>query len=308
MNEIYDYLVMLNLKNKDKKVSDSYRLSMDNDKLICKRLDNNYSSFQINTLCSIEKILKQGYFITNISLLLSFKEVLNTYYLSRTDFSGILTGLHNNKTIGYRSFSIVKVGLDDIAKNIMLGKYNVLIDRLFFKLVVVNNQDLLLVSPVTLVVNDATGLCFNYLQGIRSIIIENLDIANKRIGYVTSLTDLFLGCNTVVKIRLDNFDTSHVTDFSRMFAYCVRLKDINVNSINTDNAIFFNSMFMYCCSLTSLNLNHFNIKTVHSFSNMFENCINLENLDIDTWNIENIPYVRKVDMFRTCEKEVLGLL
>ena len=148
---------------------------------------------------------------------------------------------------------------------------------------------------------------------------------------ITSLRDLFEGCNVIKEINFINFNRKNITDMSCMFQHCNSLTKINFNKFTTNNVISMNYMFYQCFALKELNLSNFDTTNVISMKKMFfecrflktiifgekfkvnkvlnmiylfYNCYNL--IDID---ISNFVFDKEVDMiniFKGCSKKLIN--
>ena len=74
---------------------------------------------------------------------------------------------------------------------------------------------------------------------------------------------------------LENLNTENVTTMYQMFAGCEALKSIDVSSFNTANVMDITAMFFMCSSLTSLDLTNFNTDNMMSMKSVFSNCSSL---------------------------------
>ena len=74
---------------------------------------------------------------------------------------------------------------------------------------------------------------------------------------------------------LENLNTENVTTMYQMFAGCEALKSIDVSSFNTANVRDITAMFFMCSSLTSLDLTNFNTDNMMSMKSVFSNCSSL---------------------------------
>ena len=132
--------------------------------------------------------------------------------------------------------------------------------------------------------------------------IENLKYLNTT--NVTSMFNMFFGCNSLTDIDLSSFNTSNVTDMGQLFKGCRSLKNLNLSSFNTTNVTNMSSMFSGCSSLnsldlsTSLDLSSFNTTKVPDMSTMFYGCSSLTSLDISSFNTTNVTNMSK--MFSGC--------
>ena len=63
---------------------------------------------------------------------------------------------------------------------------------------------------------------------------------------------MFAGCNNIIKINLNSFNSEYVTNMKYMFYKCNNLKNINLSSFITKNVTDMSGMFHECISLENL--------------------------------------------------------
>lgn len=95
---------------------------------------------------------------------------------------------------------------------------------------------------------------------------------------VTSMLNMFDGCNNVTSLDLSSFNTSDVTNMNYMFKDCSKLTSLDVSSFDTSNVNGMSYMFNHCVSLVNLNLSSFNTSKVTQTSSMFANASKLETI------------------------------
>ena len=128
--------------------------------------------------------------------------------------------------------------------------------------------------------------CSYMFAGCNNIIKINLNSFNSE--YVTNMKYMFYKCNNLKNINLSSFITKNVTDMSGMFYECNSLENLDLSSFDTKNVINMSYMFYKCNSLKGLNVSHFDTNKVSNMSYMFANCSKLENLDLSNYNVNNV--------------------
>lgn len=125
---------------------------------------------------------------------------------------------------------------------------------------------------------------FKSLVNLKSIRgLENLNTSA-----VTSMRDMFAGCQRIESLDLSTFDTSNVTDMKSMFQNCQALKSLNISSFNTSNVTNMNSMFFSCISLESIDVSRFVTSKVTDMSEMFRLCRSLKVLDVSMFDTSSL--------------------
>lgn len=120
---------------------------------------------------------------------------------------------------------------------------------------------------------------------------------------VTSLYQMFQGCNYLKSIDLSNFDTSKVTDMSYMFDNTFfdifASASIDFSNFNTSKVTDMSYMFISCRGLITLDLSSFDTSKVWNMNGMFKNCISLTTIKgiIDMKSCE-----RCAEMFKDCSE------
>lgn len=74
---------------------------------------------------------------------------------------------------------------------------------------------------------------------------------------------------------LENLNTTYVTDMSEMFLGCQSLTSLDLSSFNTINVRSTKDMFSMCRSLTTLDISSFKIDKINDMRGMFQGCSNL---------------------------------
>ena len=116
---------------------------------------------------------------------------------------------------------------------------------------------------------------------------------------LTTMYQMFDGCEKMTKVDVSNFNTSNVTDMNYMFRYCESLTTLDVSNFNTSNVTDMNGMFYYCESLTTLDVSNFNTSNVTDMHWMFYNCSSLTSLDVSKWDTSNVANMSR--MFLDCQ-------
>ena len=115
---------------------------------------------------------------------------------------------------------------------------------------------------------------------------------------VTSMNNMFSGCNKLTSLDLSNLNTINVTSMSSMFQNCNNLTSLTINNFDTTNVSGMSSMFQNCSSLESLDLNKFKTSNVTQVNSIFNSCSGLKTLYLSGWDTSNVNYMEK--MFNGC--------
>ena len=102
------------------------------------------------------------------------------------------------------------------------------------------------------------------------------------------MNNLFINCNSLTSINLNNFYTNNVKDMNSLFYNCSKLTSINISNFNTKNVENISNMCYGCISLKSINLSNFNTGKIKNYSKLFYNCNNLNYVDISYFSNNNI--------------------
>ena len=132
---------------------------------------------------------------------------------------------------------------------------------------------------------------FYNLNNIVKIKISNLLSVN-------NMLSMFNGCNSLISLNFNNFDSSSVTNMGWTFSGCNSLISLNLSIFNTSSVKYMYKMFYGCNSLISLDLSNFNTSSVKDMESMFRFCNSLISLDLtnfDTSSVTDMNY-----MFSEC--------
>ena len=178
-----------------------------------------------------------------------------------------------------------------------------------------------LVSQNFLPIQDVTGLGDGVFQVYRQVwdgynlsgfpITTNFDLSNAIVSHITSMKDMFLGCNKFNQ-DISNWNVSNVTNMRSMFSNATifnsPLNSWNVSNVTNMSSMFFsassfnsplnlwdttnvtnmNSMFATAAgSSFNQNINSWNVSNVTNMRSMFFSAVNF-NQDISNWNVSNV--------------------
>ena len=127
--------------------------------------------------------------------------------------------------------------------------------------------------------------------------IISIDLQNFNTEDVNDMSLMFLVCKNLQEINFGNFNTSKVTNMEGMFENCFNLKSLNLSSFDTSNVENMNSMFMLCLSLQELNLSNFRTENVKDMNSMFSG-LNLQCLNLSSFSSQNLEIINY--MFKFC--------
>ena len=123
-------------------------------------------------------------------------------------------------------------------------------------------------------------------------------LTNLNTSKVTTMYEMFYGCQNLTSLDLSNFKTENVQYMSEMFSGCSSLTSLNLSNFNTENVQNMSEMFRGCQNLTSLDLSNFKTENVQDMSLMFYGCSSLTSLDLSNFKTENVQYMGA--MFSRC--------
>ena len=130
--------------------------------------------------------------------------------------------------------------------------------------------------------------------------IEKLNIQNFNTSSAKNMCGFFNGCSKLSSIEIFNLDTSQVTDISYMFSGCSNLESLNLENINTSSVKNMAGLFYGCSKINTLNVSNFDTSTVTFLSNMFYGCSNLLSLNLENFNTTSVKNM--ASLFYGCSK------
>ena len=128
--------------------------------------------------------------------------------------------------------------------------------------------------------------------------LTSLDLSNLNTINVTSMSSMFQNCNNLTSLTINNFDTTNVSGMSSMFQNCSSLESLDLNKFKTSNVTQVNSIFNSCSGLKTLYLSGWDISKITDTQYMFYDCRSLASLDLSGWDTSNVNYMEK--MFNGC--------
>lgn len=126
---------------------------------------------------------------------------------------------------------------------------------------------------------DCTALFIGYCNAERIEFNRHFDTRN-----VTTMADMFYGCEKLKELDLEGFDTSRVTNMKYMFWQCKELQKLNVSGFNTANVTNMRGIFGKCYALTALDVSSFSTEKAENMRAMFQECKSLTALDVNRFN------------------------
>lgn len=285
--------------NNDKRDKDNLRnryifyFQKENNRIFL-RNNRNFSAYietiiyEIKTIKDIIEFYNKSskFYISNLSFIKQYKEILETYELERIEFVTIIQIIRRISYIN--KLEIKRINNINIyeSKLALLG-IPILYKKDNLVLVYRKNNDIFIVSDLKLKLYHM-GLGFSHLFCDR-VIIDNLDISD-----IDTLAGFFESCSKTKEIVLKNFNTKNIGSFNSMFDGCTLLRHVNVEDFDTSNATSFSYMFRGCLSINSLDLHNWNTENILYLNHTFEECSNLEYLNISTWQT---PHLRELESF-----------
>lgn len=120
---------------------------------------------------------------------------------------------------------------------------------------------------------------FGECESLVKVDIQNLDTSS-----CTDMFAMFDTCTSLVNLDVTGFDTSSCTDMALMFCDCPMLKELDVSGFDTRNVEDMAFMFDDCESLTYLDVSNFDTSKVWDMSYMFYGCTSLQTLKLGRFN------------------------
>lgn len=131
-----------------------------------------------------------------------------------------------------------------------------------------------------------------------------LDLRDVDVKNITDMSDLFSFSSqrNIKYIDISNWDTSNVEDMYAMFIGCDTLIEIKLADLCVNNVENMSNMFAGCKSLETINLSKWNVGACQNFENMFTNCKKLKNLNINSWKVHTH---KTKDMFHNVPEQCI---
>ena len=239
--------------------------------LLINDLNNVYEFTSLDVL--ILYIFDKTRYVTNISLLLKYKDVMSTFMLSDAMTSFLMAKLRSLEQINSIEFSRVT--------DIKVEKSKMVLFKGFVHLtlhdtivILQKNNKVFVYSDCLLKVRKTSLISFSSLK-CTTLKIFNIDVSE-----VVNMDSMFANCVNLKNIFLENFDTKNATTMSNFFYNCHSLEYIDLSVFNTGNVRDFSNMFWGCKNLTKLDLNSFNMINARKLNAMFKDCVNLIEIDM----------------------------
>lgn len=125
----------------------------------------------------------------------------------------------------------------------------------------------------------------------------NIDISTWNLCNVKSFEYMFMNCDKVQTITINDQPLVLLNSLYAMFSGCTNLQHVNFNFAQVPNATNVASLFSMCNNLMNIDINNWHAPNLNSISYMFNNDKNLTDVNISncTWNIPQF-----YNMFRYC--------
>ena len=128
---------------------------------------------------------------------------------------------------------------------------------------------------------DMQGL-FVFCDKISSLDLNNLDISKN-----VALDRMFFYCASLQSLSIEGWDVSKVTSMTGMFYRCTSLQSLSIEGWDVSKVTSMADMFVGCSSLQSLSIEGWDVSNVTDISNIFYYCTSLNSLDLSGWNLES---------------------
>lgn len=136
---------------------------------------------------------------------------------------------------------------------------------------------------------DSTGITENQAAAITSLgsvfrnsaIVGTLDWL-KNFPNLTSISSVFINCNSLIHAGLSDLDTSKYNSFFQTFQGCSNLQSIDTSKWNTYNVTTFGFMFTNCSNLRSIDVSGWDTYNAGGISNIFSGCSSLSSFQVSS--------------------------
>ena len=117
---------------------------------------------------------------------------------------------------------------------------------------------------------------------------------------VSSMKEMFTGCNNLLSLDVSNYDTSKVTNMDNLFDGCTKLTTLDLRNWDLSKIYYAVPTFKECHALVDLKFgaNYKFSSSVTSLAGMFYYCDSLPSLDLSSFNTSNITSMSY--MFQYC--------
>jgi hypothetical protein len=137
--------------------------------------------------------------------------------------------------------------------------------------------------------------------------MRNLGVTYAKVDVtgITTMKNMFEGCDELSEINFCYSDTSNVTDMSGMMQGCERISEFQGTVLDTSNVTNMSYMFSDCNFYCELNLSYFNTSKVEDMSGMFSQCETVSEeskIKIGRWDTSNVKDMS--GMFSGCTAEL----
>ena len=133
--------------------------------------------------------------------------------------------------------------------------------------------------------------------GCKSLI--KIDLSNFNMEDIDNMNAMFYGCDSLDTVNLSNPNTHNINNIGCLFYECKKLKNLNLSNFHTENVNNMNGLFAFCESLRNIDLSSFDTKNVNNMCCLFRGCKNLTNIDLSKFNTEKVNNMNS--MFYECE-------
>ena len=117
---------------------------------------------------------------------------------------------------------------------------------------------------------------------------------------VANMSEMFSGCTSLTSLDLTNkvLDIDKVTDMSQMFYNCSSLENMDMRWWHANKITDISGMFMGCTSLSTVNMPQNRQGTLKNMTAAFENCTSLTKVDMDDFYLHNVTSMS--ELFSGC--------
>ena len=173
-------------------------------------------------------------------------------------------------------------------------------ERLINKMLYLTNLDIERKIIITLKeINNINDLSYMFSDCDN---ISELEININNLS-ITNISNMFMNCSSLEKIRINNLNTSNISDMSMTFANCKELNKLpnNISDWDTSKVLNMNYLFFNCTKLEKIpDLSNWDISNLTEMSGIFANCESLKKLpNISEWETSNV--IKMNSLFSGCK-------
>ena len=106
-----------------------------------------------------------------------------------------------------------------------------------------------------------------------------------------NVSDMFIGCSQLRKVKVRQFNASKVTNMDGMFRLCSNLQEVNLCNLAThglSNVYSTSKMFEGCSELSTVDFGKVEFSNIREMREMFSRCWRLTTVDLSRFNMSRV--------------------